>query len=69
MPAKTTSLQGAKAMQDLVVIHKIIPKAKCAFSGKEAECVVCSMGDYKSIQISWQTLKGMLRLKETEEKK
>ncbi|WP_158264841.1 hypothetical protein [Blastopirellula marina] len=56
-------------MQDLVVIHKIIPKAKCAFSGKEAECVVCSMGDYKSIQISWQTLKGMLRLKETEEKK
>jgi hypothetical protein len=58
-------------MNDVVTIHKLLPKAKDQMNGKEGECIQCSFtdGSYKNITVTWQTLKGLLRLKGGEEKK
>lgn len=59
-------------MTDLVVIHEVKPKAKCSLSGKEGECVVASFkdGTFTNLQVSWNALKQLVRLKgEQKEKK
>ena len=59
-------------MTDLVTIHEVKSKAKCALSGKEGECVVASFrdGTFTQVQISWNALRQLVRLKgEQKEKK
>ncbi|GAF99876.1 unnamed protein product [marine sediment metagenome] len=57
--------------EPLVLIHRLLPKAKDQMNGKEGECVVCSIpsGNYNNIQVTWQTLKGLIHLQNGEVKK